>query len=299
LGHGLDADAYIAQNDGTLMGLEYVRQYPVLTIGSGPTNSMRGAAYLTGFRDALVLDVGGTSTDIGILSAGFPRESATAVDIGGVRTNFRMPDLVSIAIGGGTVVHVSAGSFVVGPESIGYRLTKESVAFGGETLTLTDAAVGTGRSRGIGDPSRVKRFTDLLGAVIAHTDAVLADAVDRAKSSRSDLPGIAVGGGSILIPENVAGVKEIHRPDHYDVANAIGAAISSVSGEVDRVYKLGVNGRESALREAIEAAKDEAVRAGAAPDRVEVVEIQELPLAYLTDPVARIRVKAAGPLAGR
>jgi N-methylhydantoinase A/oxoprolinase/acetone carboxylase beta subunit len=100
--NGISAEAYIAQNDGTLMSLDYVRRYPILTIGSGPTNSMRGASYLTGATDALVVDVGGTSTDIGILSSGFPRESSTAVEIGGVRTNFRMPDLVSLAIGGGT-----------------------------------------------------------------------------------------------------------------------------------------------------------------------------------------------------
>ena len=93
--NGITAEAYIAQNDGTLMSLDYVRRYPILTIGSGPTNSMRGASYLTGVADALVVDVGGTSTDIGILSSGFPRESSTAVEIGGVRTNFRMPDLVS------------------------------------------------------------------------------------------------------------------------------------------------------------------------------------------------------------
>ena len=95
---------YFAQNDGTLMALDYAVGYPVLTIGSGPANSMRGAAYLTGRGDAIVADVGGTSTDVGVLVNGFPRESSAAVEIGGVRTNFRMPDLVAIALGGGTVV---------------------------------------------------------------------------------------------------------------------------------------------------------------------------------------------------
>ena len=76
----------------------------MLTIGSGPANSIRGAAYLTGRSDAIVVDVGGTSTDVGVLVDGFPRESSFGVEIGGVRTNFRMPDLVTIALGGGTVV---------------------------------------------------------------------------------------------------------------------------------------------------------------------------------------------------
>ena len=64
---------YFAQNDGTLMALDHALRYPVLTIGSGPANSIRGAAFLTGSADALVADVGGTSTDVGVLVNGFPR----------------------------------------------------------------------------------------------------------------------------------------------------------------------------------------------------------------------------------
>ncbi len=99
---------FFAQNDGTLMALDYAVRFPILTIGSGPSNSIRGAAFLTGLSDALVADVGGTSTDFGMLVGGFPRESAAAVDIGGVQTNFRMPDVLAIALGGGTVVRESA-----------------------------------------------------------------------------------------------------------------------------------------------------------------------------------------------
>ena len=102
--HGLRPVTYFAQNDGTLMDLEFAIRFPVLTIGSGPANSIRGAAYLTGRTDAIVVDVGGTSTDVGVLVRGFPRESSFGVEIGGIRTNFRMPDLVTIALGGGTIV---------------------------------------------------------------------------------------------------------------------------------------------------------------------------------------------------
>src|SRR5205823_6711265 len=64
---GLAARLYLSQNDGTLMTAEYAARYPVLTFASGPTNSMRGAAYLSGLKDAIVLDVGGTTTDGGML----------------------------------------------------------------------------------------------------------------------------------------------------------------------------------------------------------------------------------------
>lgn len=98
---GVHAHLYLAQNDGTLMNLDYAQHYPIFTVACGPTNSMRGASFLAGLSDAIVVDIGGTSTDVGILVKGYPRESALAVEVGGVRTNFRMPDLVSVGIGGG------------------------------------------------------------------------------------------------------------------------------------------------------------------------------------------------------
>ncbi|HEV7662617.1 MAG TPA: hydantoinase/oxoprolinase family protein, partial [Chloroflexota bacterium] len=100
----IDAPFYISQNDGTLMSAEFAEKYPVLTFASGPTNSMRGAAFLSGVKDAVVVDIGGTTSDVGMLTNGFPRESSLAVVIGGVRTNFRMPDVHSFGLGGGSLV---------------------------------------------------------------------------------------------------------------------------------------------------------------------------------------------------
>ena len=116
------------------------------------------------------------------------------------------------------------------------------------------------------------------------------------KTSREDRPLVAVGGGSILLPNELTGVSEIHRPAHHEVANAIGAAIASVSGEVDRIVHPGPGGREATIERAADEARDRAVRAGADPSNVEVVEVDEIPLAYLTSPAVRIRVNAAGPL---
>ena len=86
------------------MSADFAEQYPVLTFASGPTNSMRGAAFLSGLKDAMVVDVGGTTSDVGALTHGFPREASVAVEIGGVRTNFRMPDVYSFGLGGGSLV---------------------------------------------------------------------------------------------------------------------------------------------------------------------------------------------------
>ena len=56
-------------------------QFPVLTFSSGPTNSMRGAAFLSGLKDAIVIDIGGTSTDVGVLKDGFPREASSQLEV--------------------------------------------------------------------------------------------------------------------------------------------------------------------------------------------------------------------------
>src|SRR5258707_13132336 len=101
---GIEAAVYLSQNDGTLMSVDYAERYPVATFASGPTNSMRGAAFLSGERDCAVVDVGGTTSDVGILQQGFPREASGAIDIGGVRTTFRMPDVFSLGLGGGSIV---------------------------------------------------------------------------------------------------------------------------------------------------------------------------------------------------
>ncbi len=293
--HQLDPVTFFAQNDGTLMALDYATQYPVLTIGSGPANSIRGAGHLSRASDAVVLDVGGTSSDVGALVGGFPRESSQGVELGGVRTNFRMPDLITVAVGGGTIIHGGNGDLTVGPDSVGYRLPDEALVFGGRTPTLTDAAVATGRAE-LGARRPGAGFRASAEAALERSDRILAEAIDRVKTSRADCPLIAVGGGSVLLAERIPGVSEIHRPQHYDVANAIGATIASVGGQVDRIAQLGPGGREAALEEASEEARQQAVLAGADPAGVEVVEIEDIPLAYLTTPAVRLRVKAVGPL---
>ena len=296
----LRAPLFLSQNDGTLMDADFAARFPVLTIASGPTNSMRGAAFLSGETDAIVVDVGGTSTDVGALVRGFPREAGTAISIGGVRTNFRMPDVFSIALGGGSLVTRDPRTLElsIGPESVGYRLSEEALVFGGSTLTATDIAVAAGRAS-IGDPAKVQ---DLPGG-LAQTalDEIrrrVETAIDQVKLSAAPVPIVLVGGGSILLPDSLEGASRVLRPQNSGVANAIGAAIAQVSGQVERVYSLEQTGRTDALAAAQSEAVTRAVAAGADPATVEVVELDEIPLTYLPSNATLIRVKAAGNLAG-
>lgn len=297
--HGLAVESYLTQNDGTLMSAEEAVRYPVLTLGSGPTNSMRGACSLAGLPNALVIDVGGTSADVGILVDGFPRESTAAIEVGGVRTNFRMPDLISIGLGGGSIVRPAGtnGTVTVGPDSVGYRVIDEALVRGGSTLTLSDVSVHGGRLAGFGDPGLVADLdADVVRAALAWVDEQIQVMTDRMKASRHALPLIAVGGGSHLVPDSVQGVSEVVRPAHHSVANAFGAAIAEASGSIDRVFRYEGPGREACLEEARALAVDAAARAGADPQRIRITSVSEVPLSYVPQQACRVQVKAAGPL---
>ena len=164
---GIKGRFYLTQNDGTLMDAGFAERFPVLTFASGPTNSMRGAAFLSGVQDAIVVDIGGTTTDVGSLRNGFPRQASMAVEIGGVRTNFRMPDVFSIGLGGGSLVVEDKpnGNVSVGPRSVGYRLRSDALIFGGKTLTTSDMIVAAGRAD-FGDRTKV---ADLPPELVART----------------------------------------------------------------------------------------------------------------------------------
>jgi len=290
---GLDAPLYLTQNDGTVTLASQAEAFPVYGFASGPTNSMRGAAFLSRLEEAIVVDVGGTTTDVGCLRHGFPREANAVVEVGGVRTLFRMPDLLSLALGGGTVVR--AAPLAVGPESVGYRLTREARVFGGDTLTCTDVAVAAGWLA-LGDPARVAGLDrGLVAAAVRRIHERIAEAVDRMKTDAAAVPVIAVGGGSFLVPPAMPGVSRVVRVAHHPVANAVGAAIAQVSGELDQVFQD--RSREAAIAEARRIAEARAVSAGADPASLKVVEVEDIPLAYLPGNSLRTRVRVVGDIA--
>jgi N-methylhydantoinase A/oxoprolinase/acetone carboxylase beta subunit len=292
------APVYVSQNDGTLISTDVAQKFPIFTCSAGPTNSIRGAAFLTGLDEAIVADIGGTTTDIGFLSRGFPRETTAANYIGGVRTNFRMPDVLSIGLGGGSIIRQDPhGAVIAGPQSVGFQLSGKALVFGGDTLTATDIAVSAGLAD-IGDSAKVSHLPpDLVDAALDVFHRTLADAIDQVKTSPHPMPLVLVGGGSVLIGQSLSGTSAVLRPRHAEVANAIGAAISLVSGRVDRLYDLGAGGREGALAAARQEALDQAVKSGADPSRVEIVDVAELPLTHMKAGSIQIRVRAAGPLA--
>jgi N-methylhydantoinase A/oxoprolinase/acetone carboxylase beta subunit len=291
---GIEAPFFLTQNDGTIMPAAMAMRYPVWCFASGPTNSMRGAAFLSGLDDAVVVDVGGTTSDIGYLSRGFPREANAAVEIGGVRTLFRMPDLLTLGLGGGT--EVSPDGSRIGPQSVGFRLLERGLVFGGDTLTATDIACAAGRID-LGERARVRALEPgFVTRTLTRMGEMIAEGVDRMKTEAGDVTLLAVGGGSFLIPDRVEGCSEVIRVEHHAVANAVGAAIAQASGEVDQIFSN--QSREQAIDAARAEAEGRALAAGAAPGSLKVVDMEDIPLSYLPGDARRVRIRVVGDVAG-
>src|SRR3546814_7031734 len=143
------------------------------------------------------------SSDVCSSDLGFPRESTLSIDIGGVRTNFRMPDILAIGLGGGTRIHLDPARYEsadiedrelrVGPDSVGFHIGREACPFGGRTLTASDTAVAAGRAA-FGDPARIPALSPpVKRALRPRMQAMLADGIDRMKTSQ----GAVIGRGHV------------------------------------------------------------------------------------------------------
>lgn len=310
---------YLSQNDGTLIDADTAAEYPIKTFASGPTNSMTGAAFLAGLdkvktittdpTDApgdvtvepqvLVVDIGGTTTDVcALLPSGFPRQAPGFVEVGGVRTAFSMPEVVSIGLGGGSKVDVQSGSgdVTVGPGSVGHFLTKEARIFGGSTLTATDIVVASGKAQ-LGDASLVKDMPDATIEKARHRiKRMLESVIDQMKVSAAPVYVLLVGGGAILVTDDLDGVEKCIQPIHQGAANAVGAAIGKVSGEVDVIEILEGRDEKAVVAATCQKAIDIAIQKGAAPEDVRIVEVNKMPLQYVDNGAMRIQIRAVGKL---
>jgi N-methylhydantoinase A/oxoprolinase/acetone carboxylase beta subunit len=207
-----------------------------------------------------------------------------------------MPDLVSVGLGGGTIVRRTDDGLRIGPDSVGHDITRRALCFGGDTVTLTDVAVLGGLP--LGDREAVRgAVSDAEAAEVqAYVREVLDAALDRMRTSAEPVTVVAVGGGSFLVPDDLEGAAEVLRPPHHEVANAVGAAIAEVSGEVDRIFRLDGQPRAGVIDGARREARQRAVEAGADESGVRDIDLEEIQLAYLPGDAVRIRARAAGPL---
>lgn len=279
----------ITQNNGSLISLQRAINYPILTISAGPTNSFIGAMRLSGADDAIVVDIGGTSTDIGYVQNGFPRRSLNATSIGGIQLNFPMPDVISLALGGGSLVCPLSGK--IGPQSVGKDILSKAQAFGGNSLTLFDTALAAGdfSCANIHQlPTISKEFAcDVLSTACKQ----IQDSVALMSGGQKNLPILMVGGGSELLSPDLLG-QYYQLPQHFSVANAYGAALAEVTGVANKVISL--NNRETALESLKTQAYEAAAKEGALQDTIRIVDIQITPYHYVPNHMARVSIVTAG-----
>ena len=103
---GIDAPLMVVRGDGALISAAMVRERPIETILSGPAASIVGARWLTGASDALVSDIGGTTTDVALLRGGLPEIDPEGARVGGFRTMVEAVAMRTTGLGGDSEVHL-------------------------------------------------------------------------------------------------------------------------------------------------------------------------------------------------
>lgn len=285
---GLNCPLLITQNNGSRIALEEAIEHPILTISAGPTNSFVGASKLSGLSDAIIVDIGGTSTDIGLIKGGCFRRSLNVSCIGGVKLNFPMPDVVSLAIGGGSLIERSP--IKVGPRSVGREIASRAQCFGGNELTLTDVAIAAGHLKIEGGKSVALAKEEAL-VILQQVVSVIEENIALLDAENQSLPVILVGGGAALLPSALLSERYLI-PVNAPVANALGAALSRIAGSIDTIVSL--TDQSGALAEVKRQAIEAAIAKGATPESIAVSDVQIIPYHYVPNNMARVIVTAHG-----
>ena len=249
----------ILKADGGTMPLNLSRKVPVQSIFSGPAASVMGIIALCNItHDSIIYDIGGTTTDIAIFAGGSPLIEQEGIHIGSHPTLVRALKVHSIGIGGDSAISILDGSVRVGPNRLG-----PSIAFGGEIPTLTDALIWKD-SCDCGNTERSKSGFTAFAAKHGLEAEELADqaigyAVDKIHDSTRSLVDEINQQPVYTIHELLENRKIIPRkiyimggpaqamkmdvfrkfrlstevPQNYDVANAIGAALTRTTTELE------------------------------------------------------------------
>jgi len=106
---GIDAPLMIVKGDGSIMNAATAIKRPIETIMSGPASSLTSAMVHTGIENALIADIGGTTTDLGIIRGGFVRTLDSGAVVGGHRTRVRAADVSTYGMGGDSRISVERG----------------------------------------------------------------------------------------------------------------------------------------------------------------------------------------------
>lgn len=149
----------------------------------------------------------------------------------------------------------------------------------------------------IGDPAKVAHISQsLVQRRWPPCRELVEESIDVMKVSSGDIDIILVGGRFHSPARNARRRAQRDKPEFFGTANAIGSAISKVSGTYEALIDYNELHREQALEKAKQEAIEMAVKAGAKRETVEIIEMEDVPLAYYPGNTCRVKVKSAGEL---
>ena len=258
---GIQAPVSILKADGGIMSLDSAKDMPVETILSGPAASLMGIqALLDTDEDAILLYVGGTTTDMFFLADGIPLFEPVGIKIDTYKTLVRSIYSVSMGLGGDSGIIIEDKKLKIGPRRQG-----KPFALGGPVATPTDAMIVLGQLA-IGDKALAEealaQLATVLGLSVEEVANEILDTMARMVKAKADellseinsKPVYTVEEllhGKQLVPQviNMIGgpahvlaprlEKEFNipcrYPHHYEVANAIGAALAKITTEINLI----------------------------------------------------------------
>ncbi len=254
----IKAPVYILKADGGTMSLSTAEEKPVETILSGPAASFMGInAMLSGDEDAILLDIGGTTTDIFFLADGVPLFEPLGIKIDKYKTLVRAIYSLSIGLGGDSSISIKDGKIKIGPKREGVPY-----AYGGPAPTPTDAMITLGLMEGEKEKAykimkslgkklnmSAENISNLILDTMANMIKMKVDEVLKeinsqpvytvkellyGKTIEPKLINIIGGPAKVLAPILE---KKFHLPcyypDKYEVANAVGAALAKPTTEIN------------------------------------------------------------------
>ncbi len=255
---GFTVPIRILKPDGGNINFESSLNYPAQTILSGPSASVMGAlAYASKKSTSLVLDIGGTTTDMAVLIHGVPLLAPLGIEITPYKTRIRALQTQSIGIGGDSAVRITGGNLTIGPDRIG-----KAMAYGGPVPTPTDAfcvlgmteegdlenaergVASVAESLGISIEQAAKRIFEtacqgILDGAQAMVDRINSKPVytvhelwEGSEVRPEEL--LVLGGPAPHFAEQLSGMfsGRVRVVPHWQVANAIGCALARTTTEL-------------------------------------------------------------------
>ncbi|MCQ5131267.1 hydantoinase/oxoprolinase family protein [Butyricicoccus faecihominis] len=297
---GIDAPVMVVRGDGSLMRADYAGERPVETVLSGPAASVIGARFLSGREDCVVVDMGGTTTDIACLKNGVCALSDEGARLAGWRTRVRALEICTYGLGGDSEIKIGRdGRAEIGPRRV-LPLCRARDGAQDAGLTPTDLLHITGEYRRWNTARAMRGAADEAARCARTPEALVASlragvAERLAAYCRDGMAAFGAPHAAVLVgvgaPARIWLADAAKRlglraavPPYAEVANAVGAAVGEIretAWTLVRPNKLGSSyfvyteterqraddleqAEERALRAAREAAARKARRAGAA-----------------------------------